>query len=321
MTCTKGQLRPFSQLKQRNVTTDKLIDWLIPFSVIERYASYLISTSIDSNDNTTICQCFPSRIGTKCEYKLTKETVSISQVIQMQLNGNNEIQKESELPASFVNEISCNTSTLNLEWRQICDGIVNCQNAADELDCHLLEFNKCNTDEFQCRNGMCIPKEFLFDAVPDCMDLSDEQELSDIYQVYNRCPKMSTVECDERLCRKDEFSCGDGQCVKWSSLIDHQVSCENWRDATYFCETPDFVITNHLIANAICSPTSLQIPQLTNTSSCLISLRYLLLTTGEQQLSKMRKMAINNIKDRCLETLTSFKSVTIHLSVKFYLFR
>ncbi|CAF4427039.1 unnamed protein product, partial [Rotaria sp. Silwood2] len=222
----------------------------------------------------------------------------------MQLNSNSEIQKESELPASFVDEISCNTSSLNLEWRQICDGIVNCQNAADELDCHLLEFNKCNTDEFQCRNGMCIPKEFLFDAVLDCMDLSDEQELSDIYQVYNRCPKMSTMECDERLCRKDEFSCGDGQCIKWSSIIDHHhVSCENWRDATYFCETPDFVITNRLIANAVCSSTSLQIPQLTNTSSCLISLRYLLLTTGEQQLSKMRKMAINNIKDRCLETI------------------
>jgi hypothetical protein len=223
MTCIKGDLRTFSQLKQRNVTTDKLVDWLIPFNVIEQYANYMNSTSNDSNDNTTICQCSPSRIGSKCQYKLRKDTISISLVIDGQLNSYKEILEEVELPRSSVDEISCHVSTVDLEWRHICDGIIHCANAADELDCHLLELSKCQADEFQCRNGMCIPKEFLFDVVPDCMDSSDEQELIDSYQGYNKCPKTSAMECDERLCRKDELSCGDGQCIKWSSIMDDQI--------------------------------------------------------------------------------------------------
>jgi hypothetical protein len=82
--------------------------------------------------------------------------------------------------------MTCNSDVIYLEWRQICDGIVNCLDASDEFNCHLLELNKCEIDEFQCRNGMCIPIELLFDVTLDCIDLSDE-----------------------RLCRKDQFSCGN----------------------------------------------------------------------------------------------------------------
>ncbi|CAF1016779.1 unnamed protein product [Adineta steineri] len=106
----------------------------------------------------------------------------------------------------FIDGIICTGADLFLEWRHVCDGTTQCQNGADEIDCHLLEFQKCEPDEFQCRNGMCIPVEFAFDARPDCMDWSDEQQLSELYKRYYDCSMKSTFDCDDRLCRKDQFS-------------------------------------------------------------------------------------------------------------------
>jgi hypothetical protein len=54
---------------------------------------------------------------------------------------------------------------------------------------------------------MCITKEFLYDIVSDCMDSTDEQQL------YNTSSLDIKIHCDERLCRKNQFSCGDGTSV------------------------------------------------------------------------------------------------------------
>jgi hypothetical protein len=54
---------------------------------------------------------------------------------------------------------------------------------------------------------MCITKEFLYDIVSDCMDSTDEQQL------YNTSSLDITIDCDEQLCRKNQFSCGDGTSV------------------------------------------------------------------------------------------------------------
>lgn len=34
---------------------------------------------------------------------------------------------------------------------------------------------KCDNDQFQCKNGHCIPIRWRCDADPDCMDGSDEE--------------------------------------------------------------------------------------------------------------------------------------------------
>lgn len=34
---------------------------------------------------------------------------------------------------------------------------------------------KCDIDQFQCKNGHCIPIRWRCDADPDCMDGSDEE--------------------------------------------------------------------------------------------------------------------------------------------------
>ncbi|CAF4326295.1 unnamed protein product, partial [Adineta steineri] len=127
---------------------------------------------------------------------------------------------------------------------------------------------------------MCIPNEFLFDGTIDCMDSSDEQEVETIRRIFGSCPTTSLLECDERLCRKDEFSCGDGQCIHWSNLIHHQNNCKNVRDLAYQCELQGFTT----IANGICQQKrNVGLPPLRNSTSCLLGLRYLLVGTQRKE--------------------------------------
>ncbi|CAF1287381.1 unnamed protein product, partial [Didymodactylos carnosus] len=192
-------------------------------------------------------------------------------------------------------EITCEGADIFLEWRHICDGITQCQNGADEIDCHHLEFHKCERDEFQCRNGMCIPIEFAFDAALDCMDGSDEQQLNELYKRYYDCSKRSTFECDDRLCHKDQFSCGNGECVPWSSVLNHNIGCQNSRHLAYICE-PYNPTDSRSEQPGICKETMKPILPLTNTSNCLQTLRYLLQPNGVNLLSEL---AVKNMKGRC----------------------
>ena len=301
-TCFEGTRWSFFQLKKKRFTPDHLINWSIPFHQIEKYADYLNSTAPNIMDTMTLCNCSEDRTGEECEYELPKVNFEIVDTIKAQRgyyrSGSN------ELPLSLVDEIVCNAGAHNLEWRQICDGIVHCQDAVDEFNCHLLELNQCEADEFQCRNGMCIPREFLFDTTPDCMDSSDEQELDEIMSVDQRCFTSSLADCDEHLCRKEEFSCGDGTCVKWSALIDHSSRCTNSRDAAYLCETVDSIMTaNRAAWSGICVATSRPLANLTNRSDCVTSLRYLLIENQRKVTNETRARSFSNLIERCPERI------------------
>ena len=224
--CKNGDSWIFVKLKKFGITAEHLINWLIPFDVIEQYTAYL---DLDENTDGTeamICNCSHNQIGRKCEYALNSKPSNTTDLLASQMG---DIDSNSyEMLTRFVDGIVCICADLFLEWRHICDGLTQCLNGADEVDCHLLEFHKCELDEFQCRNGMCIPIEFAFDAMSDCMDGSDEQELDELHKRYYDCSKKSTYDCDDRLCRKDQFSCGNGECVPWSSVLPsectHQAS-------------------------------------------------------------------------------------------------
>ena len=73
----------------------------------------------------------------------------------------------------------------------------------------------------------------------DCMDWSDEY----FYNNGNHCPFITdTIECDEHLCRKHMYSCGDGECVEWVSRMAFQRlimagnDCFSKRNLNYMCE-------------------------------------------------------------------------------------
>ena len=268
--CVNGLVRPFSSLKTADILPHTLINWNIPFDEIEQYADYLISNMSRDKIDHFICNCTARWIGPSCEYERPLSAANMEGTILNQLS--RLFEHKNEILTCLIEEIRCNTGLLCLEWRQICDGIIQCDDGSDEMGCDLLEFNHCNKDEYQCRNGMCIPLEFLFDATFDCMDASDEQENVKVFEVFNRCPIKSAWECDERLCHKNEFSCGDGQCIHWSNLLHHRDKCKHLRDIAYHCEMfPPY----GTLFTGICRQTN-DLPQYSNISLCVFNLKSLL---------------------------------------------
>ncbi|RXN01575.1 Very low-density lipoprotein receptor [Acipenser ruthenus] len=74
----------------------------------------------------------------------------------------------------------------------------------------------CAEVDFVCSNGQCVPKRWHCDGEPDCEDGSDE----------------SLDVCHMRTCRVNEFSCGVGstQCIPESWKCDGEKDCDNGDD-------------------------------------------------------------------------------------------
>ena len=292
--CKNGELWTFRMLNAIKATTDNLVDWLIPLNLIEQYAAYL------ENDGNTvlavlaICNCTQNWVGRECDYGIIQESATPSKLLTVQISGRG--QSTNEILTKLVDGTTCTSAHLFLEWRHICAGITQCQNGADELHCHLLEFHECEEDEFQCRNGMCIPIEFAFDAMPDCMDSSDEQENEEMNKKYYSCSLKASLDCDNRQCRKDQFSCGNGECIPWSSVFQSSKICSNHRQAAYNCDTMDYLKVFPDEPHGICRETMVNLSSLSNTSGCLESVGHLLRIRHD---ASLREVALNNIKERC----------------------
>ncbi|XP_060132262.1 basement membrane-specific heparan sulfate proteoglycan core protein isoform X6 [Zootoca vivipara] len=69
----------------------------------------------------------------------------------------------------------------------------------------------CTADEFRCRSGECISKEFLCDSRSDCRDMSDE------------------LDCAPE-CGSDEFGCDNGECVLLEDRCDGHADCDDASD-------------------------------------------------------------------------------------------
>ncbi|CAF4997041.1 unnamed protein product, partial [Rotaria sp. Silwood1] len=213
----------YEELNKNNFTINDLFSWNAPIDTIASFQKYLDSEIV----NEKYCSCKgTSYFGSYCEYTFDKLT-TFSEIIEKQF--------EQKTISNLICYIRCDNGHKCLDWREICNGIVDCLNGEDEGEqCIILESNECNLEtEFRCKNGICIPKDFAFDQMIDCIDKSDET--NEFIQDYfnNRwfiCVNRPSIDCEEYYCHEPNlYTCGDGTCR--SNYIDNiNKPCSNQRD-------------------------------------------------------------------------------------------
>ncbi|CAJ0923931.1 unnamed protein product [Ranitomeya imitator] len=72
----------------------------------------------------------------------------------------------------------------------------------------------CLSNQFQCANGDCVPRDFICDHDDDCGDGSDEKN------------------CSYPTCKGDYFTCPSGRCIHQSWLCDGDDDCDDNADET-----------------------------------------------------------------------------------------
>ncbi|CAF1125053.1 unnamed protein product [Adineta ricciae] len=219
----------FKELKLKGVNSDYLYKWNTPIDTMNSYEKYR-SLNDSSLETHRYCNCSDNWFGTRCQYSFNQSMQNFDEIISFQFKEKQSLKERYEI----INDPSLLTcyeglrchSTICLDWREICNGLFNCENGEDEPEeCFLLELNECEKDEYRCRIGTCIPRTFLVDFNPDCSDLTDEYLTYDEYFQDSDCYLSSTLVCDNRLCNKlNDFSCADGECQEIS------MQCNNGRD-------------------------------------------------------------------------------------------
>ena len=235
--CHSGMNHSFRSLRSKNVTIHTVLQkWKSSLDKADQYAHYLQQPADAKEGEKQLCECIdPKSFGKNCEYLLPLGNAFTDVVATKFWINFGKLTYVGEIVC--YSTLKCDFGLLCLDWRDICDGVQQCMFGLDEENCDKLEFNECEENEYRCMNGMCIPDEYFLDGEYDCMDMSDEKE--SFYDI--RCPfESASVECDDRVCPSNLWSCGDGQCIKERSVLAswyaHYTSCFNRRDQFFWCE-------------------------------------------------------------------------------------
>ncbi|UJR07018.1 hypothetical protein I4U23_011306 [Adineta vaga] len=234
-----GKIYTFTLLMNNSINASFILhNWNSGIEKVEDYMNYITSES----DNY-VCECTNSQtFGRHCEYMLPIGT-TFEETLEWELKERKEDPNKMQIYGDILcyKTLLCDSGLMCLDWRNICDGVQQCMFGYDEENCDKLEFNECEDDEYRCVNGMCIPDDYFLDGNYDCMDMTDEIS----YKANFDCTfQQVSMECDDRICLRNYYSCGDGQCIvdrlafqKPSKVAE---TCHSYREQYYMCETHNF---------------------------------------------------------------------------------
>ena len=232
----------FEQMREKKITANDLLLWSASIDLIESYQSYLESLEEHSISQRYFYNCSTPWFGRYCQFTFNS-TESFSEIVTQTFLGKN--ISATSLTCFVLIECDRGPSPSCLDWREICDGTVDCINGIDEINCLELEINECKDDEYRCHQGMCIPEAFINDSPynADCLDGSDEndydralQDISTDFRMndyalateYPYCSQDPSYRCEDTNHRlKSSFLflhsvCGDGQ--PGAQFIPHKAS-------------------------------------------------------------------------------------------------
>ena len=224
-----GKRITFEQLKANNVTISDLFQWNAVIEIIDLYQKYLRFPHL-VNDSQLYCNCsLSSRFGKSCQYDIEIEDGQKNYRFTGFVLYSRFIRRNNDLildDATCFIGLQCQTNLVCLDWRQICNGIVDCDHGEDEPEelCLQMESNQCHPEkEFRCQNGHCIPISIGFSTTTTgfCLDRSDAY--NDIYQSSEEylaeiCLHEEPLTCDETNHGWKKFSCNNGQYISFSDL-------------------------------------------------------------------------------------------------------
>ncbi|CAF1400348.1 unnamed protein product, partial [Adineta ricciae] len=227
---THGTPITFHRLRSSNITAEQLFSWNAPMDTIEDYRSG-VEVGLFMNCSQDDKYWF----GPNCEYTFDSSSY-FPDIVDDQFNAKEGVPDDLLTTDNSVcletGDVECQ-SVLCLDWREICDGKIDCTNGADEEYCHRLEMNECNpSTEYRCLNGQCIDKLLYWDSYPDCMDSTDETVTHN-----NFCFQNFDFRCQDKLCPSTWFSCGDGDCHYAPTINSPESSCKSHRDLLYYKQT------------------------------------------------------------------------------------
>ncbi len=133
----------FEDLRNLNITSDQLYKWLAPIDLTENYQNYLENTNVLLS-MFRFYNCTDLWFGSRCEYRFDQPKFSFTQQIEIILDGKFNTATERKLTKlSCYRHLQCDrtgnqgqTPNACLDWREICDGKVDCVNDGyDEEHC------------------------------------------------------------------------------------------------------------------------------------------------------------------------------------------
>ncbi|CAF1071802.1 unnamed protein product [Adineta steineri] len=224
----------FKNLRLRGITSEDLLQWSTSIDIIEQYSIYLVKHNTEF-DEFIFNNCSSLWFGSNCEYtfNLSIPIESFGDFVNSSFVARRNYMEKIVIHTCYSHLSGCyrGPEPMCLDWREICDGKIDCVGdnfGIDEQYCDELEINECKEDEYRCHNGaQCIPLEFFRDSrlSKDCLDGTDETEDKGftgviLFRQPFECIDSTIFACEETTCRQPHlFSCGDGSCTNYYSIF------------------------------------------------------------------------------------------------------